>query len=218
MISSFNFLKQSTAATLKLGPFLDETDFITPETLLTISQSDVLLSKNGAAFAQKNEANAATHDTGGWYGVPIDTTDTNTLGRLQVSIQESGTAPVYAEYMVVPTNVWDSLFGADLLQVDIEQVNGSTDAATKLGLSVGMVLPGTVDDSAFSPTTTEFEASDITEGTADHFIGRHVIFTSGALLYQAKLITDYALSAGKGHITVEVMTDTPATTDTFIIV
>ena len=218
MLGSTNFLKQSTAVTLKLGPFLDETDFITPLTALTISQSDVRLSKNGAAFAQKNDANAAVHDAAGWYGVALDTTDTNTLGRLQVAIHEGGALPIAAEYMVVTANVWDSLFASDLLQVDVEQVNGNTDSATRLALSTFQVLPGTVSDAAFSPTATEFESSDIVEATADHFIGRHVIFTSGALLYQARLITDYALSAGLGHFTVDSMTDTPANTDTFIIV
>lgn len=218
MLNSANYLKQSTAVTLKLGPFLDETDFITPLTALTISQADVRLSKNGAAFAQKNDANAAVHDEAGWYGVELNTTDTNTLGRLQVAIHEGGALSIAAEFMVVTANVWDSLFASDFLQVDVEQVNGDSDSATRLGLAAFQALPGTVEDSAFSPTTSEFEAADIVEATSSHFVGRHVIFTSGALLYEARIITAYSLSAGKGHFTVETMTDAPADTDTFIIV
>ena len=44
-------LLQSTATTVTMGPFLDSTDGNTAETTLTITQPDVQLSKNGAAFA-----------------------------------------------------------------------------------------------------------------------------------------------------------------------
>lgn len=94
---------------------------------------------------------------------------------------------------------------------------GST-AAARLKLSAETMLPGTVDNTAFSPTTTIFEADDITEATADHFNGRIVIFTSGVLQYQATDITDYALSSGRGRFTVTAMTEAPGNNDTFIIV
>lgn len=119
------WLKQSTAITVKIGPFLDSTDGVTAETALTITAAEVLLSKNGGAFTLKNEATACTHDTGGWYGCPINATDTNTLGRLQLSVQEAGALPVWHEFMVVPANVWDSFFGADYLKSDVTQAGGS---------------------------------------------------------------------------------------------
>ena len=119
-----SWLKQSTAVIVKLGPFLDSTDGDTEETALTISQADILLSKNGGAFAQSNNVAGATHDTKGLYGVPLDTTDTNTLGELRVYIHESGALAVWETFMVVSANVWDSLFSTDKLQVDITQLNG----------------------------------------------------------------------------------------------
>jgi len=126
-------LKQSTAITIQLGPFVDSTDGVTPETGLTISQSDVMLSKNGAAYAQKNDATAATHDQNGWYRVPINATDTGTLGRLIVSVYESGALPVWREFTVVPANTYDSLVsGSDYLQTDAIQIEGS-DATTQIG-------------------------------------------------------------------------------------
>jgi hypothetical protein len=33
--------------------------------------------------------------------------------------------PVFAEFMVMPANVWDSLFGTDLLDVNVEQINAA---------------------------------------------------------------------------------------------
>src|SRR5690606_19496596 len=116
------WLKQSTAADVVLGPFVDDTDGKTAETGLTISQADCQLSKNGGAVAQKNDATAASHLGGGHYKVPLNTTDTGTLGRLRLYVNEGGALPVWADYMVVPANVWDSLFGADKLQVHADEI------------------------------------------------------------------------------------------------
>ena len=132
------FLKQSTAVTVVLGPFVDDTDGKTAETGLTISQADVRLSKNGGDFAQKNDANAATHDELGYYDVALDATDTGTLGALKVVVSESGALPVWEDFMVMPANVWDSLFGADLLQVDCREFGSSAlDLTSTMKTSVG---------------------------------------------------------------------------------
>jgi hypothetical protein len=126
------WLKQSSAVTVKVGPFVDSTDGATAETGLTISQGDIRLAKNGGDFAQTNNAAGATHDEGGYYDVPLDTTDTNTLGSLRLAVGESGALPVWADFMVVPANVWDSLFGADKLQVDAVEISGDSGAADNL--------------------------------------------------------------------------------------
>ena len=104
-------LKQSTAITLKLGSFVDRTDAATRETALTIVQADVLLSKNNGAFAQKNDATSGTHDTRGYYSIPLNTTDTNTLGRLQIDIENAAALPVPIECWVYQANVYEALFG-----------------------------------------------------------------------------------------------------------
>ena len=103
-------------------------------------------------------------------------------------------------------------------QADVVALNGIAAAAVKLALSAGTMVAGTVDDTAHTPTTTEFEVDDITEATADHYIGRVILFTSGALSEQATAIVDYALVTGRGHFTVSAMTEAPANNDTFIIV
>jgi hypothetical protein len=90
-------------------------------------------------------------------------------------------------------------------------------AAARLALSAGQIIPFTVDTTV-APSTTEFEADDITEATADHYNGRIVIFTSGVLVGQATSISDYALAGGKGHFTVAAMTEAPGNNDTGIIV
>ena len=110
----FAFLKQSTAATITLGPFVDATDGFTPETALTVSQADIRLSKNGAAFAQTNNVTGATAMEFGFYSVPLDTTDTGTVGRLTVAVYESGARPVYREFHVLSANLYESLFGTNV--------------------------------------------------------------------------------------------------------
>lgn len=120
------WLRQSTSVDVGIGPFVDSTDGNTVESALTITQPDVRLKKNGGAWAQKAAAQTLSHEENGWYEVTLDATDTNTLGILLVAIHESGALPVWREFMVVPANVWDSMFGADKLQVDIAQVNGTT--------------------------------------------------------------------------------------------
>lgn len=109
------YLRQSTAATVKVGPFVDDADGKTPETGLTIAQASVLLSKADGALTQKHEATSATHDAGGFYGVPLDTTDTNTIGRLQVSVQVAGALPAWADFEVLDEAVYDALFGTTAL-------------------------------------------------------------------------------------------------------
>jgi len=127
-------LKQSTAVTVKMGPFLDDTDGKTEETGLSIGQSDIKLSKNGGSFAQSNNSAGASHDTNGYYGVPLDTTDTNTLGTLRVFIHKSGALPVWQDFMVIPANVYDSLVGgSDKLQTDCREFGDSN-----LGLTTQM--------------------------------------------------------------------------------
>jgi hypothetical protein len=115
-------LKQSTAVTIRLGPFLDATDGVTEEAALSPA---IEVSKNHGAFAARNSAGAITHDSNGWYAVPLDATDTNTLGPLVVKSDDAAThLPVWREFVVVTANVYDAMVaGSDNLKVDIARVN-----------------------------------------------------------------------------------------------
>lgn len=128
-------LRQSTAATVVLGPFVDSTTGVDPETALTIAQVDIRLSKNGGVFAQTNNAAGATHMENGFYSVPLDTTDTGTVGRLTVAVSESGALPVWREFHVLEQNVFDMVYasGGDL---------GTTVDA--ILTDTGTTLPGTL--------------------------------------------------------------------------
>lgn len=195
------WLKQSTAVTVKLGPFVDETDGKTAETALTISQADIRLSKNGGAYAQTNNAAGATHDEKGNYGVPLDTTDTNTLGTLRVHIHESGALPVWQDFMVVPANVWDSLFGADKLQVHADEItaglitaaaiaDGAIDAGAIASdaITAAKIADGAIDAGAIAADA--ITAAKIADGAIDA-----ATFAAGAI--NAAAIASDAITAAK---------------------
>jgi hypothetical protein len=132
------YLKQSTAATVPFGPFVDNTDGFTAEVSLTLSQADIRVSKNGGAFAQSNNAAGATHMENGVYGVPLDTTDTGTLGRLRVEMHEAGALPVWQDFMVVPANTYAMVDGTDELNVNTKTINDvSTSSVTTVSSHLG---------------------------------------------------------------------------------
>jgi hypothetical protein len=161
------WLKQSTAATVKFGPFVDSTDGLTAETALTISQADIRLSKNGGDIAQTNNATGATHDELGYYDVPLDATDTNTLGRLRIAVHETGALPVWGDFMVLPANVWDSLFGADKLEVDVTQITGSSAAVSSSAVDANVIsVSGTAVSGGAVPATLVATGLDSISTTA----------------------------------------------------
>jgi hypothetical protein len=106
----------------------------------------------------------------------------------------------------------------NIVGIDVAKINGNASSAIRLALSSAVIIPGTIDTTGFSPTTTEFEADDITEATTQHYNGRVIIFTSGALLGQATSISNYSLVSGRGHFTVVALTEAPLNNETFIII
>ncbi len=118
------WIVQSTNETVIVGPFTDAVDGVTPETGLTVTSAEVLLSKDGAAVSAKNEASALGDGTAGFYTCALNTTDTATLGILLIHVNEAGAGPVTQSYMVVAANVYvnmksDATAAADTAAADI---------------------------------------------------------------------------------------------------
>lgn len=132
------WLRQSTAVTVKLGPFLDKTDGVTLESGISSSDmnTNLKLSKAFGAFAARNGTPGATsYDTQGYYAVPLNTTDTGTLGTLEISVSDPAThLHVWDKYTVLSAVVYDALVaGTDNLQVDLTQILGGTITETTPG-------------------------------------------------------------------------------------
>lgn len=216
-------LRQSTAVTVKIGPFVDEDDGKTAETGLTIARADVRLSKNGGNMAQKNEATSCTHDEIGVYGCPLDVTDTGTLGRLQLFVHESGALPVWHEYEVVTQNYWDSKYSTDYLQVDTVQIEG-TDATTVLDTQIDSRLNTAIGGaptagSIFERIKTMDDAALTLTGIADTVLKRDVANVEDAAGVDslAALILARFHSAISGTTWTIKKTDDATTFDTYTI-
>lgn len=188
-------LKQSTAATVVLGPFVDSTDGVTPETALTISQADVRLSKNAGTFAQVNESTSASHMENGYYSKALNTTDTNTLGRLTICVNESGALPIRQEYEVIPAYEFDRLFD-------------TVGPVPELG-----ILDRGTAQSATSTTVVLRAAAAFADDTVNG--ATLAVFGSTQGYWQTRTITDYVGSTDTA--TVDAWTVTPSGTITYIL-
>ena len=132
------FLKQSTAYTFRMGPFLDDTDGKTAETGLTIEDSHIRVSKAGANFIDKNETTNAAHDEAGFYVVILNTTDTNTVGELQIAIHISGALPVFKTFQVVEEDIYAAFFaGSATLAASVADI--LEDTATTIPATIATV-------------------------------------------------------------------------------
>ncbi len=181
------FLRQSTASQSRaLGPFIDDTDFVTPETGLTIANTDIKLVANGAASANKNSG-GATHRVNGIYGVTFDATDTAAVGELEVSVNVSGALIVFDTFTVVEEVVYDALYAASATGVPTGNENADALLARNVagGSSSGRlvkealyflrnkwtVATGTLTVYQTDDTTSAWTASVSSDASADPIVG-----------------------------------------------
>jgi hypothetical protein len=105
-------LRQSTAITIPVGPFVDTSGVAV--TTLTLTQPDVRLRKFGSsAWAQKNAAQTLPHKENGWYDCDLDVTDTNTLGFMKIAVNETGALQAWQDCMVLTPAAFDAKYTAD---------------------------------------------------------------------------------------------------------
>lgn len=161
------WLREDTAVTIVIGPFVDPTTPATEEEALTVNQAAVRLSKNGGAFAQKNDATTASHMENGFYSCPLNATDTSTPGSLVVAVDDANALIWWKEYHVVPQQVWDSLFSTDRLQVHAAEI--SNDLITAAAIANGAIDAATFAAGAITATVIATDAIDA-DAIADNAI------------------------------------------------
>jgi len=143
------FLKQNTATVITVGPFLDKTDGVTPETALTVTSCHLTLmvdnagtptlalDANATASGGNNDMVHVTNDDAGFYTLELTAANLNYLGGAILAITDAAThVPVFHEFDILPANVYDSLIGGtDYLQADTIQIEGS-DATSQINAEV----------------------------------------------------------------------------------
>jgi hypothetical protein len=103
-------LRKDTEKTVLLGPFLDENG--DPLTGLTIDNTDILISKNGEAFAQKS-AGGASHLQHGFYSVTLDESDCDTVWPMKVICFMAGARIVASDFTVLTHAAFDGFFASN---------------------------------------------------------------------------------------------------------
>lgn len=214
-------LRQSTASqTDLLGPYVDDTDGATPETGLTIANTDIRLSKNGGNLAAKNSG-GGTHDENGWYTVTFDATDTDTVGRLKVHSKVTGALMVHAEYQVIEEAIYDALFAASadgLLPANVTQISGDATAADNLEAEYdgtgykSYLRRGTAQAGGASSITLDAGAS----ATDNLYNGLRVRIISGTGAGQSRVILGYVGSTKVATVT-PAWTTNPASGSVFVL-
>jgi len=186
------WLRQSTASQeIQLGKFVDDTDGKTAETALSIANTDIKLWKEGATSQASKNSGGATHIANGWYYAVLDATDTNTLGKLEVTVDVSGALSVRREFMVLPANVYDALvLDTDVLETDLIEIGGDADSLTifKLMCDCGLTaqVANDVSNSASSFCTT------LTSPVDDYYNGLVLIMQKGEIgQFQGGRVTNY---------------------------
>lgn len=141
------FLRQSTATTFIIGPFLDATDGKTAETALTVADIDVDLykgiTKSNLTITASGGSNDMAHVANGFYSLELTTSNTDTLGMGSVSANIAAALPTWRHFCVLPANVWDSFFSTDKLQIHVVEM---TDGV----ISSGTMAADSIDASALA--------------------------------------------------------------------
>ena len=183
-------------ATTVYFPLVDfgATDF--EATPVTFATGDTTISKDGGTFT--NSTNNPAHEGKGIYSLVL------TLAEMQ--------AGVIAIAVVDQT-------GTKLWEDQAILINTGLGAWVEGNQSI---IIGEVDTATFTSTTTAFEAYRLSpnateEATADHYNGRLITFTSGALLGQQTSISDYVQANSKEKFTVSTLTEAPADGVRFIV-
>ncbi len=96
-------LKQSTAATIVVGPVLDASG----AAVTTAVAANFSIAKNGTVAALTTET--VTHSVNGHYTIALTTGNTNTLGQLDVIVNASTMAMANHRYTILTAGMFDAI-------------------------------------------------------------------------------------------------------------
>lgn len=129
------FLKQSTVASVVVGPVLDSTGAAYTSAVI----GDFNITKNGTTAAMAATA-TATHDHNGIYIIALTTGNTDTLGRLDISCNKATYAMTVFRYIVLTSTTFDAIItnaaNAAGGLLDIQRMAGTALTGRDIGASV----------------------------------------------------------------------------------
>jgi hypothetical protein len=206
-------LKLSTAATVVVGPVLDADG----AAVTTATVTDFSIAKNGTVAALTTET--VTHSVNGYYTIALTTTNTNTLGRLDIITNDSAMSMANHRYNVLPADTYEELLTTGIADAVWDEDNRDHLLAHSTGKNLdtvrkaNYVTDGTVAAGG-TPTTTTFRTTlTQPDDTYDH---QTLLFLTGNLEGESKPILSY--SQTNGEITLdEALTEAPVAGNEFVI-
>jgi hypothetical protein len=178
-------VRQSTAVTLTVGPFVDVADQVTPLTSLTDQSAHAYIIK-GTSYAALT-VTSWTALGNGCYAIGLSTSHTDTLGQLTIGFDDQWTyLPVWLVCQVTPANVYDSVVaGSDVLDVSATQWAGTAVAtpdtaghpvvtlkegtgAGEIDLAAGVVKANDASGNAVAPAATALTNTTWTDAKAGY--------------------------------------------------
>ena len=207
-------LRQSTEVIVRIGPAVAVGDGFTPVTTLALSTADEAeaLRAAGAATLDISGATfAAITGADGWYNMTLSTTATNTVGTLDIVVNDDSLIlPIFARFQVIEEAAFDAIYAASAAPATaaaLATVDTNVDDL-KSGIIYGAAATGTL-------STTQ-ATTNLTGYADDQLIGRVIIWLSGACEGEGTDITDYA--SASGLLTFTALTTAPGNADLFKIV
>lgn len=235
------FLRYNTATRVTVGPFLAVADGITPVINITATNCWLSLTidanDGGAVSLVKDTALTGTggandmitvpSDVNGLYDLELAAGDTDTYGRLFLSIVDTDVhLPVFHEFQIISAVTYDAWFGtgpvsANVTQfggtnltaasgipaVNATQINGTTQTARDLGASV-LLSPGTgtgqisLTSGAVSLAATPPTAGAIADAVWDETFTSHSTDDTYGIMLQP-LAMGTAAAGGASTITLD---------------
>jgi hypothetical protein len=174
-------LKQSTAATVLVGPVLDLAGL--PITTAVIG--DFQITKNGSSAALASPA-TATHSHNGNYLIALSTGNTDTAGRLVITVNNSAQAMGSHRFTVLVASVFDAIVtNATNTTGGLPTATGTITAlagavSTFAGGAVASVT-GSVGSISGVTFPAHFSSLDITAGGAIAELGANALTANGAV-------------------------------------
>jgi hypothetical protein len=207
-------LKQSTTATVTVGPVLDADGVAVTTAVL----ADFSIAKNGSVATLTGAT--VTHSTNGYYTVALTTGNVNTLGRLDIIVNNSAMSMSNHRYDVLPSGTYEELMTTGIADAVWDEDYASHNTAGSFGKllntirKANLAIEGVVSN-AITPTTLTF-ASDVV-ATTSAYAHAVLLFVSGPLTGENSPIISYTSTNGV-FLLEEALTAAPSNGDEFVVI
>ena len=194
-------LKQSTATTITLGPFVDATDAVTPETGLDLSTVDAArLTKSDGTEVDLTTGYTLTHDQNGVYDLAVTATDTDTVGWLRVDIQDADVClPFWCYFSVIHAAEWGRKYEGEWSDSFVAPYSTELNSPNEIECHVTIQQHSSGPNLTWTPTDSDGNSYDFSTATEL----RLQVYTDDLTIYQTfDDATEGSLSTTSGGKTI----------------